>query len=64
MRRNVVVLLNDKEGRELVRRKCRAAGVKMATLAACRTEGFWAGGADRAVASGADKRGQRQLPHR
>ncbi len=29
MPRNVVVLLNSEEGRSLVKRKCRAAGVKL-----------------------------------
>ncbi len=32
MPRNVVVLLNSEEGRRLVRAKCRAAGIKIATF--------------------------------
>jgi hypothetical protein len=32
MPRNVVVLLNTDEGRRLVRSKCRAAGIKIATF--------------------------------
>ena len=32
MPRNIVVLLNSDEGRSLIKKKCRAAGVRMAVL--------------------------------
>lgn len=32
MPRNIVVLLNSEEGRALVRRKCRTAGIKIGVL--------------------------------
>lgn len=32
MPRNVVVLLNSEEGRALVRKKCRAAGIRIGVL--------------------------------
>lgn len=32
MSRNIVVLLNSDEGRALVRKKCRAAGIRIAVL--------------------------------
>lgn len=32
MPRNIVVLLNSEEGRSLVKRKCRAAGVRLSVL--------------------------------